>query len=88
VDLSHNTIHLLQQQIVLVQQILRGQQVTNTLLKTLVMSNGESKTLGQKFFEHFILPAKSVADVCVIEEKLQLPSSRQLMVLLNYSYNY
>ncbi|XP_029348709.1 uncharacterized protein LOC115035148 [Acyrthosiphon pisum] len=47
------------------------------------MSNGESKpqsTIRQKCSEHFILPAKSVAKVCDIEEKLQLSASRQLMI--------
>lgn len=86
VDLSHATIHLLQQQILLVQQIVRGQQITNKLLTKLIMSNGESKpqsTIRQKCSEHFILPAKSVAEVCDIEEKLQLSASRQLMVLIN-----
>ncbi|KAF0709898.1 DUF4806 domain-containing protein, partial [Aphis craccivora] len=37
--------------------------------------NSQSKpqsTITQKCFEHFILPAKSVAEVCDIEEKLQL----------------
>lgn len=75
VDLSHATIHLLQQQILLVQQIVRGQQITNKVLTKLIMSNGESKpqsTIRQKCSEHFILPAKSVAEVCDIEEKLQL----------------
>jgi len=43
VDLSHATIHLLQQQILLVQQIVRGQQIINKLLTKLIMSNGESK---------------------------------------------
>jgi len=86
VDLSHATIHLLQQQILLVQQIVRGQQITNKVLTKLIMSNGESKpqsTIRQKCSEHFILPAKSVAEVCDIEEKLQLSASRQLMVLIN-----
>jgi hypothetical protein len=32
VDLSHTTIHLLQQKILLVQQIVRGQQIINKLL--------------------------------------------------------
>lgn len=35
-----------------------------------------------KCFEHFILPAKSVSEVCRTEEKLQLSASRQLMVLI------
>jgi hypothetical protein len=86
VDLFHATIHLLQQQILLVQQIVRGQQIINKLLTKLIMSNGESKPLsaiGQKYSKHFILPAKSVAEVCDIEEKLQLSASRQLMVLIN-----
>ncbi|KAF0754202.1 DUF4806 domain-containing protein [Aphis craccivora] len=54
VDLSHATIHLLQQQILLVQQIVRGQQITNKLLTKLIMSNGESKpqsTIRQKCSE-------------------------------------
>jgi len=65
-DLSHATIHLLQQQILLVQQIVRGQQITDKLSTKLIMSNGESKpqsTIRKKYSEHFILPAKSVAEV-------------------------
>ena len=83
VDFSHATIHLLQKQILLVQQIIEGQQMTNKLLTKLIMSNGESKaqsTIRQKCSEHFILPAKSIAEVCDVEEKLQLSASRQLMV--------
>lgn len=79
VDFSHATIHLLQ-------QIIQGQQMTDKLLTKLIMNNGESKpqsTIRQKCTEHFILPAKSVAEVCDIEEKLQLSASRQLMVLIN-----
>ncbi|XP_029341618.1 uncharacterized protein LOC107884867 [Acyrthosiphon pisum] len=82
-DFSHATIHLLQQQILLVQQIVRGQQMTDKLLTKLIMSNGDSKpqsTIRQKCSEHFILPAKSIAEVCDIEEKLQLSASRQLII--------
>jgi len=66
VDFSHATIHLLQQQILLVQQIVQDQQITNKLLTKLIMSNGESKlqsTIRQKCSEHFILPAKSIAEM-------------------------
>ena len=59
VDFSHATIHLLQ-------QIIQGQQMTNKLLTKLIMNNGESKpqsTIRQKCSEHFILPAKSIAEV-------------------------
>lgn len=83
VDLSHATIHLTKLQILLVQQIVSGQQITNKLLTKLIMINGEPKpqsTIRQKCSEHFILPAQSVAEVCDIEEKLQLSASRQLMI--------
>lgn len=83
VDLSHATIHLTKLQILLVQQIVSGQQITNKLLTKLIMNNGEAKPqsiIRQKCSEHFILPAQSVAEVCDIEEKLQLSASRQLMI--------
>jgi hypothetical protein len=75
-DLSHTTIHLLQQKILLVQQIVRGQQITNKLLTKLIISNGESNPNQQSDNNILNISFYLLNLVCDIEIKLQLSASR------------